>query len=156
MTKACKLLEYVHVLMRVMLVSERTGPEHQHVIKFNPLDFHTLSMLRTAPSLRASDMADGLGVAATTASSVIARLVKRGYVARTQNKTDRRAYDLTLTTQGRQIAEAIHSQDIRNMELFLSALSGGDQDNLLDLLGQVAGRVEALETDGAAATRTST
>ncbi|WP_299141402.1 MarR family transcriptional regulator [uncultured Tateyamaria sp.] len=146
MTKERKLLDYVHVLMRVMLVSERTGPEHQHVIKFNALDFHTLSMLREAPgSLRASDMADQLGVAATTASSVIARLVKRGYVARAQNQVDRRAYDLTLTADGRRIAEAIHSQDLRNMGLFLSALTEDDQDQLLGLLGRVVGRVAMLE-----------
>jgi len=145
MTKECKLLEYVRVLMRVMLVSERTGPEHQHVIKFNALDFHTLSMLREAPCLRASAMADQLGVAPTTASSVIARLVKRGYIARTQNEADRRAYDLTLTQDGRRIAEAIHGQDLRNMGLFLSALTEDDQDMLLGLLGRVVSRVAQLE-----------
>ncbi|MFL4470504.1 MarR family winged helix-turn-helix transcriptional regulator [Tateyamaria armeniaca] len=148
MSKECRLLEYVRVLMRVMLVSERTSAEHQHVIKFNALDFHMLGMLREASSLRASAMADMLGVAPTTASSVIARLVKRGYIARTQSEEDRRAYDLTLTEQGRKIAEAIHRQDIQNMGVFLSALSEGDQETFLSLMDQVVARVAALE-DGA-------
>ncbi|WP_299623586.1 MarR family transcriptional regulator [uncultured Tateyamaria sp.] len=145
MTKEKHLLEYVHVLMRVMLVSERTAPEHQHVIKFNPLDFHTLGLLREAPGTRASAVADALGVVPTTASSVIARLVKRGYVARTQSAQDRRAYDLTLTEDGMRVAQTIHQQDLRNMGLFLSALSEVDQDKLIEILGQVVSRVADLE-----------
>ncbi len=146
MTKDCRLLEYVRTLMRVMLVSERTGPEHQHVVRFNALDFHTLGMLREHEPQRASDIADALGIVPTTVSSVVSRLVKRGLIARTQSKEDRRAFELYLTDEGRKVAEAIHSQDLRNMNLFLSALNGDDQDALLDLLGQVVGRVEALET----------
>ncbi|MEM6371944.1 MAG: MarR family transcriptional regulator [Pseudomonadota bacterium] len=147
MSKERRLLEYVHVLMRVMLVSERTSRDHQHVIKFNALDFHMLGLLREAPSLRASAIADMLGVAPTTASSVIARLVKRGYIVRTQNAEDRRAYDLRLTEQGREIAQTIHRQDLQNMGVFLSALSPEDQDRFLTLMDQVVARVAALEED---------
>lgn len=146
MTKEKQLLDAVHVLMRVMLVSERTSPEHQHVIKFNPLDFHTLGLLRQAPGTRATAVADALGVVPTTASSVIARLVKRGYIARTQSRKDRRAYELTLTDEGMRIAQTIHNQDLRNMGLFLSALSQSDQDKLIEMLGQVAAQVAALES----------
>lgn len=145
MNKECRLLEYVQVLMRVMLVSERTSAEHQHVIRFNALDFHVLGLLRDAPSLRASAMVDMLGVVPTTASSVIARLVKRGFILRRQSDEDRRAYDLSLTPEGRRIAETIHRQDLQNMGVFLSALSPDDQDTLLRLMDSVVTRVAALE-----------
>ncbi|MEO1555154.1 MAG: MarR family transcriptional regulator [Pseudomonadota bacterium] len=149
MSKENKLLDYVHVLMRVMLVSERTSRDHQHVIKFNALDFHVLGLLREGGVLRASAVADALGVAPTTASSVIARLVKRGFIARTQSVEDRRAFDLTLTAEGRVIAQTIHRQDLQNMGVFLSALSDSDQDTLLRILDQVVTRVAALEDETA-------
>ena len=148
MTKNARLLQPVRTLMRVMLVSERTSPEHQHVVRYNALDFHTLGMLREREVLRASDIADDLGVAATTISSAVARLVKRGLIERAQSAEDRRAYDLRLTEQGQQIAQAIHAQDLRNMGLFLSALEPHEQEALITLLSKVADRVAALERSG--------
>lgn len=145
MTKDSQLLQHVRTLMRVMLVSERTQPEHRHVIRFNALDFHTLGMLRQGVRVRASAIADELGIAPTTVSSVVSRLIKRGMITRTQSAEDRRAFDLSLTEEGRKIAEAIHRQDLRNMNLFLSALDDDDQNRLLDILGQVARRVAELE-----------
>ncbi|WP_189799447.1 MarR family winged helix-turn-helix transcriptional regulator [Tateyamaria sp. syn59] len=148
MTKEHDLLDHVKTLMRVMLISERTPPEHQHIIKFNPLDFHTLGMVRAQPGVRATVVAGSLGIAATTASSVIGRLINRGWIERKQCTGDRRAYELNLTTEGQRIADAIHDQDIHDMSVFLSALTVTEQDELIRLLGKVARRVEALETEG--------
>ncbi|WP_299208996.1 MarR family transcriptional regulator [uncultured Tateyamaria sp.] len=145
MTKEHELLRHVKTVMRVMLISERTGPEHQHIIKFNPLDFHTLGMVRADPGVRASVVAGSLGIAATTASSVIGRLINRGWIERRQCTGDRRAYQLTLTPEGQVIADAIHDQDLTDMGIFLSALTVTEQDELIRLLGKVADRVEALE-----------
>ncbi|WP_299043075.1 MarR family transcriptional regulator [uncultured Tateyamaria sp.] len=145
MTEDYRLLGYVRTLMRVMLVSERTSPEHQHVVRFNALDFHALGMLRENGVVRASGISDALGIVPTTASSVVARLIKRGLIERQQSTEDRRAYDLQLTSEGRRIADAIHTQDLHNMNLFLSALEPHDQAALLDLLGRVVERVSALE-----------
>ncbi len=131
--------------MRVMLISERTSPEHRHVIRFNALDFHTLAIVRTAPGVRATAVAAQLGVAPTTASSVIARLVSRGLIQRQQCSQDRRAYELDLTDEGRAVADAIHTQDLRNMALFLSALSAREQTQLVALMDKVVERVAALE-----------
>ncbi|QUJ75305.1 MarR family transcriptional regulator [Sulfitobacter albidus] len=151
MSREQDLLEIVQLLMRVMLVSERTAPAHQHVVKFNMLDFQLLGALREAPSLRATALAERLGIAPTTMSSVIARLRGRGLLAREKSKDDRRAFDISLTTDGRRVADAIAQQDIANMRLFLSALPEADQDRLLHLLGQVAQRVQSLEEGGSTA-----
>lgn len=148
MDKKHHLLQHVKTLMRVILFSERTSPEHQHIIKFNPLDFHTLGMVRATPGVRASVVAGSLGIAATTASSVISRLINRGWIERKQCTGDRRAYELTLTPEGQYIADTIHDQDLHNMGVFLSALTVTEQDELVRLMGKVADRVEALETEG--------
>ncbi len=145
MSRAEDLKEIVSTLMRVMLVSERTSPQYQHVVRYNPLDFHTLGMLRAQPGLRASMLAQGLGVAPTTASSVIARMVKRGHIKRTKSPDDGRAIALSLTDEGLALANTIYAQDIRNMELFLSAVSEDEQDQMLALLDKVRRRVLSLE-----------
>ncbi|PJI92761.1 DNA-binding MarR family transcriptional regulator [Yoonia maricola] len=134
--------------MRVMLISERTPSEHQHAERYNPHDFHTLGLLREAPGMRASTLTDHLGVAPTTTSSVIARLVKKGWVSRQKSTEDGRAVALSLTTKGRAMADTIHNQDISNMQLFLSSMTEKEQDQLIYLLGKVSDRVKALETNG--------
>ncbi len=133
--------------MQVMLISERTPVEHQHVVRFNAHDFHTLGFLLENPGARASALADQLHVAATTASSLIARMVRQGLVARTRDPADGRAVQLSLTDRGRVLAETIRSQDLRNMELFLSALTADDQDQLLALMDKVVARVAALQEE---------
>ena len=145
MSKEQQLLDYVKTLMRVMLISERTPPEHQHVIKFNPLDFHTLGMVRAMPGVRASAVVAALGIAPTTVSSVISRLIARGWIRREQCKDDRRVYELHLTDEGQDIADTIFRQDLRNMGLFLSALAPQEQDQMLSLLDKVVARVTELE-----------
>ncbi len=148
MSKEQQLLDQVKTLMRVMLISERTPPEHQHIIKFNPLDFHTLGMVRDAPGVRAGTVVAALGIAPTTASSVIGRLINRGLIQRQQCTDDRRAYELFLTDEGQQIADTINRQDLQNMGLFLSALTDREQDQMLNLLSKVVERVAALEDAG--------
>ncbi|MDX8347285.1 MarR family transcriptional regulator [Cognatiyoonia sp. IB215446] len=145
MSRADELRKIVRTLMRVMLISERTPPEHQHAERYNPHDFHTLGLLRAEPGLRATALANRLHVAPTTASSLIARLVKRGLVSRDRDPDDGRAVALSLTEQGRAVADTIHNQDLSNMELFLSAMSAEEGDQLIYLLGKVGARVEALE-----------
>ena len=58
MGKEQELLAAVRVLMRVMLISERTPQDFQHAVHFNALDFHLLNALRDTPGLRASALAD--------------------------------------------------------------------------------------------------
>jgi len=149
MTREERLLEQVKTLMRVMLISERTPPAHQHVIKFNPLDFDTLALVRRVPGVKASAVAAELGIAATTASSVIARLRGHGFLERRRCCFDRRAYELHLTDEGQRVANAIHTQDIANMGLFLSALTDAQQLKMIELLDKVVERVAALEAGGA-------
>lgn len=146
MTREEQLLDQVKTLMRIMLVSERTPPEHRHVVKFNPLDFHTLGLVRSRPGVKASAVANALGIAATTASSVIARLKSQGLIERRRCCFDRRAYELHLTRDGSQLADTIHDKDMHNMSLFLSALTDGQQLKMLELLDKVVDKVEAIET----------
>ncbi|MEL7093175.1 MAG: MarR family transcriptional regulator [Pseudomonadota bacterium] len=145
MTREEKLLDQVKTLMRIMLISERTPAEHQHEIKFNPLDFHTLNQVWQTPGVKASAVVDALGIAPTTASSVIARLRSQGLIERRRCCFDRRSYELHLTPEGKRVAGAIHDRDMQNMGLFLSALTDTQQVKMLELLDKVVDKVRVLE-----------
>ncbi|SFS22001.1 MarR family winged helix-turn-helix transcriptional regulator [Yoonia litorea] len=145
MSKPDQLLKIVGTLMRVMLVSERTPRAQQHVTRYNPHDFQTLGFLRENPGARATTLTDYLGVVPTTTSSVIARLVQRGLVAKAKHPEDGRAVSLSLTKAGQDLAETIYQQDLSNMRLFLSAIDESEQSQLIALLQRVSDRVTALE-----------
>lgn len=145
MTREEKLLDQIKTLMRIMLISERTPPEHRHVIKFNPLDFHTLGLVRRLPGVKASAVSVELGIAPTTASSVIARLKSQGLLERRRCVFDRRAYELHLSSEGQRVASMIHDQDMQNMALFLSALTDSEQSRMLTLLDKVVDKVIEIE-----------
>jgi len=144
-TRAAELLELVGTLMRVMLVSERTPKDHQHAIPYNALDFNTIGALRDMPGMRATELTDFLGVAPTTTSSVIARLVKLGLVERKRSAQDGRAASLNLSEKGAQLAKILYDQDIKNMEFFLSALDKNEQVVLLELLGKITHKVSQID-----------
>lgn len=131
--------------MRVMLISERTPKEFQHVIRYNALDFHVMGAVRETPGIRAADIVEELGVAPTTLSSVVARLIQRGVLTREKSAEDRRAFALHLSEEGAAIANAIHAQDLHNMNLFLSALQPEEQQSLMKLFDKITTHVAELE-----------
>ncbi|MEO0523200.1 MAG: MarR family transcriptional regulator [Pseudomonadota bacterium] len=145
MSRELELLDIVRTLMRVMLVSERTPPDHQHEMRYNALDFQVIGLVRGKPGIHVTEIVQQLGIAPTTASSVIGRLVERDVLSRARSAEDRRAYALSLTEEGQMIADTIHGQDLRNMALFLSTLAPDEQAELIRLLGKVSDRVSALE-----------
>jgi len=146
MSRPDQLRQIVRTLMRVMLISERTPAGYQHETRYNPHDFHTLGILRAEPALGATALAERLHVAPTTASSLIARLAKKGLIKREKSKEDGRAVALSLTPEGKRMADIIHEQDLANMAFFLSALDDeAEQDQLITLLQKVTRKVAALE-----------
>jgi DNA-binding MarR family transcriptional regulator len=50
-----------------------------------------------------SDIGQELNITAPTASGLVARLVKKGYLKRGQNAADRRKLDISLTNSGRKV-----------------------------------------------------
>jgi len=145
MSRAPELLELVGNLMRVMLVSERTPKDYQHAIPYNALDFNLIGALRDTPGLRSTQLSDMFGIAPTTTSSVIARLLKKGLIERKRSKEDGRASQLFLSKQGMVLAKTLYKQDIKNMELFLSALDSAEQQTLLNLLGKITNLVNSMD-----------
>lgn len=143
MSEAQDLLAHVGNLLREFHVNERAFPIAEGRIAYSPHVFATLAFIAEKPGTRASDLAAFLGVRPTTASSLIARLVSRGLITKDVHPEDRRAIALRLTPQGTDLFAAIRRQDMRNMELMLSALAPEERGQFVEMMGRVSARVVA-------------
>lgn len=96
-----------------------------------------LMVLRREGTMTQRELTARLGVQSGSASEAITKLEHMGLVIRTLSEADRRTADLSLTEEGmRQADEAMEQRERRHEEMF-SALSGGEKEQLLALLGKI-------------------
>jgi len=138
-----RLLIAVGDLLRVFLINERVFPSAEGQIPYSPHVFKAIGFVAMNPGVRASDLQAHLGIAATTASSLIKRMVSKGWLERGPHPEDGRAVALTLSVEGQELAGAINRQDMRNMELMLSAFSGDERKAFVEMVERAAATVLA-------------
>jgi DNA-binding MarR family transcriptional regulator len=136
------MADAIRVLLRTYTISERAVPDHRDAPPYNGLDFQTLHFVSANPGCKASDLVAFLCVSATTAQSVIERLIKRDWLARTPHATDKRAVALALTPIGQTMRRAIDARDHANSAAMLAALSASEQRQFVDQLARIARAVD--------------
>jgi DNA-binding MarR family transcriptional regulator len=103
-----------------------------------PLQWGVLAELRAEPGIDQSDLAARLGVDRTNAGLLVDQLEKRGLVQRRIHPNDRRARQLSLTTEGGALFAKLSSRIIALQNSILeSALTKGEAKMLLKLLVRV-------------------
>lgn len=108
-------------------------------------EFVVLSVLRLqgTPELRAKQIAEATNSTLPRLSHVLSRLEKRRLVARSACEDDRRATNVTLTTEGRALlirAMPEHLATIRT--LVLDHLSRSELEQLADITGTIRSRLD--------------
>jgi DNA-binding MarR family transcriptional regulator len=93
---------------------------------------------RQAP-MRMSELADALGIARRSATSVVDDLVLDGRVARRDDPDDRRSVLVELTSAGVEVLRDAHARRHRAAEAVFGALSADDRRRLEAILRRVAG-----------------
>lgn len=96
-----------------------------------------LIILNEAGTITQRDLTERLGIQPGSASEILSKLEKAGWILRTQNEGDRRTTDICLTDSGRELAvEALAQRRKRHEEMF-SCLSEDEKQQLLSLLEKV-------------------
>ena len=105
------------------------------VIDESGLTFTQMKILMTlagardeAPSLK--PIAEGLGLSAPSASRAVDGLVKRAFVTRTEDPSDRRQRLLTLTDDGQELADRIMAARLEGLGQFAASLTGEQRTQL--------------------------
>jgi len=134
MSDAERLLSAINTLLNVFIVDETRFPSAEGQMRYNPIDFQSLRYIDQNPGCRAIDIAKSLGVAPTTLQSSLDRLLKRGALVKTNHASDGRAKAYRLSESGQLLRDAIHRQDLSNMEAVLSII---DEDARVLVLEQI-------------------
>jgi len=90
-----------------------------------------LIILNEVKSITQRDLTRRLGIQPGSASEVLSKLENRGLIVRTASQTDRRTTNITLTSQGTQLAvEAVKQRNQRHLEMF-SCLSEKEKKSII-------------------------
>lgn len=96
-----------------------------------------LIILLEAGNITQSRLTERLGIQSGSVSEVLAKLEKSALIVRTESPDDRRTTDITLTEQGRALAEeAVKQRKARHKEMF-ACLTEDEKSTLLTLLEKV-------------------
>jgi DNA-binding MarR family transcriptional regulator len=96
-----------------------------------------------------SDIAENLGITVAAASQLIDRLVQQGFLKRTEDQTDRRFKQVSLTPKGKALIESGIEFRQRWMEQLTQALTPEEQDivsGALSLLTRAANQLDPDQT----------
>ncbi|MDO0925004.1 helix-turn-helix domain-containing protein [Streptomyces sp. TG1A-8] len=126
------------------LLVNRTGRSLQSEFGLSAADYSVLAELTRAPDdrLRILELAKVLGWEKSRVSHHLARMVKRGVIAREECADDGRGAYVTVTPAGRAALEAAapqHVEDIRH--LFLDHLSPGQIALLAEITDSVIEKI---------------
>lgn len=101
-----------------------------------------LKLLANQQVMTQAQIAEALNSDRATCGSVIERLHKKNMIVKTENKNDRRAYDISLSNQGEEIIQTLtHLADESNNQV-LSGLSDKDIETLCKLLNCIIDNLE--------------
>ena len=89
------------------------------------------------------DLGATLGLEKSSLTGLVDRAVKRGLVRREPDPDDRRAVQVLLTGEGRELAEDFYAATCRRVDELAARLSTQDRDRLATLLGTIVRENEA-------------
>jgi len=112
-----------------MAVLNRVGAEHD----LSLTQLRVLAILRDR-RVKMSELADYLGLDKSTISGLVDRAEKRGLLQRIPNPIDGRGVDVTLSTEGMELADRGASQIARSLSPMTSTLTRAEAHRLTALL----------------------
>jgi DNA-binding MarR family transcriptional regulator len=90
-----------------------------------------------------SDLGGTLGLEKSSLTGLVDRAVRRGLVRREPDPDDRRAVQVLLTPEGRELAEDFYAATCRRVDELAAGLGSQDRDRLAALLGAIVRDNEA-------------
>lgn len=113
---------------------------------------HLLWVLRSNGPSTQRELADALRVSGRNITGLVDGLSATGFVTREPHPTDRRAALVTFTGQGRATADWMARGQQELADALFSRLPTGRLDDLVEVLGTLAGRMQRLRAAAATGT----
>lgn len=147
---AHRLQTAIATILRVQKIMEPSLQTTHGELKLAPADIQTMRYVAEHPGTMASRIAGFLGVVPTTMSSIVDRLVNRGFLQRSPIEGNRRAIALDLTEVGIETFRQIDSEELGSSRLMLGFLPPSDQAAFVASMERIANALGEIERgDGA-------
>ena len=125
----------VHDVMEERLLREVAGKQ----VSFAQLK--SLVLVAQTDTHTIGDVAAFLGVSKAAASQTVEKLVRRRWLRRTVDKTDRRTVRLSLTESGRRLLTGYESRRNEKLARVFAGFSDKELRNVADLLDRVSAEI---------------
>ena len=136
-------------LRRILRATETTARNLSRTTGLTPPQLMVLSTLAQQVEVTQTAIARAVGVSQATATALVEKLARRGYVRRRRGETDRRQVWVSLTEEGRDAWDAAPDPlQLRFAERF-AALPDWEQAMIVAALERVAGLMDVAEQDAA-------
>jgi DNA-binding MarR family transcriptional regulator len=112
---------------------------------------NTLMRLHYRGSCPVSGIRDELGVSAAAASQIVDRLVGMGLIERSEDPTDRRVRQITLTSRGRSLVARGVKARLAWVPQLARRLPAAELGEIVDALVRITEAAEAMDREEAAA-----
>lgn len=133
---AAELMEAMPAIMQFVRTEMRTQREPSLSVP----QFRVLAFLSRHPNVSLSEVADHIGITRASASTMVDRLVHKGFVDRQDDPNERRHVMLKLTEIGSDRLEAMRNQTRQSIAALLDELTPNELEQVsagLALLGRV-------------------
>ncbi|MDR1946557.1 MAG: MarR family winged helix-turn-helix transcriptional regulator [Desulfovibrio sp.] len=107
---------------------------------------HVLAVLKEKETMNRRDLMDGLNVRSASMSEILAKLERNGFIIRERSDQDKRNFIISITEQGRAMAEKHMKEHLENAEAVFAPLSDAERRQLGKLLKKI---ITPLEKDDA-------
>lgn len=132
----------VSTIVRIQKIMEPSLKTAHGTLKLAPPDIQTLRFISEHPGTMSNAVAKFLGVVPTTMTSIVDRLVKRGFVSRKRPEDNRRAVALHLTDLGAEVFAQLAAEELESSARMLSFL---DEDQRAAFVASATVIAEGLE-----------
>jgi MarR family transcriptional regulator, temperature-dependent positive regulator of motility len=138
-----------HLIRRIHQQSTHLFAQRTKAAGFDltPVQYAALEAVFTNPATDQACVAELIGYDRATIGGVIDRMEKKGWISRVVSAKDRRARELSLTTQGHDVRLALQPIVQALQDEILTPLSEEDQQCFINLARQVVWPASASPTD---------
>ena len=119
---------------------------------FTIKEMFLIDVLGSRESATMSELAQILSVPLTTMTSMVTRLVNKGYLDRSRTEEDRRVVLVSLSSEGKEIFRQHRHEYVRTVSEILGDLAEEDQKTILGFIGQVLTTISCTRSPGSNAT----
>jgi DNA-binding MarR family transcriptional regulator len=138
----------VETVVSRIAAATREGANNARWKKMAPPEIAAMTYIGGRNEPMVSQLAAHLGVAMTTASALVDRLVRQGIVRRTRSEQDRRTVLLSLTPEGKAIYDVASAEKRMVCARMLNALAPADRPAFVRAMQTIADRFLACDATG--------